>query len=71
MHSARLYALANELDRIADRYGCEDFHRFRENRTPNDVVRFEIRSLHTTIVSLQCGNGYVQILPYRPEVVVV
>ena len=41
VHSARLEALANELDRLAERYYCEDFHGLREKRTPDDVVGFE------------------------------
>ena len=50
-------------------YYGEDFHRLRENRTPDDVVRFESSSLHTTIASLQCKNSHAEILLDWPEVV--
>src|SRR4029450_360539 len=69
VHAARLEALTNELDRLAEQYDGEDFHGLRAKRTPDDVVGFESRSIHTTIASLQCENSHVQIRPLCPEVV--
>jgi hypothetical protein len=70
VHSARLEALANELDRLAERYDGEDFHGLREKRTPDDVVGFESSRIHTTIASLPCENSHVQIRPLCPEMVI-
>jgi hypothetical protein len=48
VHSAGLYALADELDGIAERYGREDFHWLGKDCATDNVVGLEFRSCHMT-----------------------